>query len=203
MEEVVQNNINLLLFSKDDFLLNSLKEEIDLNVVSFDKNDNIDVDFYDIYVFDFQNEELINSILKQVVVENKLIININNSKINGIMNLIAPFDINDLIFYIKNFINFLKNNCFKYKNFVLNCNKNTLTFNKKSVQFTEKECKILKILFMKKEATKNELLQNVCGYDNYFESKAIETLIYGIKIKLKNNSFADFIKYENDTYKVI
>ena len=78
-----------------------------------------------------------------------------------------------------------------------------LTFNKKSAQFTEKECKVLKILFTKKQATKNELLQNVCGYDNYFESKAIETLIYGIKMKLKNNGFVDFIKYENDTYKVI
>ena len=201
-EKIVQNNINLLLFSNDDFLLKSLKEEIDLNIVSLDKNNN-DIDFYDIYVFDCQEDRLIDDIIKQVIVENKLIINIGKNKISGIMNLIIPFDINDLVFYIKNFMNFLENNCFKYGNFVLNINKNTLTFNKKSAQFTEKECKVLKILFTKKQATKNELLQNVCGYDNYFESKAIETLIYGIKMKLKNNGFVDFIKYENDTYKVI
>ena len=200
---MVQNNINLLLFSEDNFLKNSLEEETNLNIVLFDENSRNNIDFYDIYVFDSKKEEEIAKFIQEIVTDNKLIINISQNKINGVMNLIKPFDINDLIFYIKNFTIYLNNNCFKYKNFVLNINKNTITCDKKSVQITEKEGKILKILFTQKEATKNELLQDVCGYDNYFESKAIETLIYGIKMKLKNNNFIDFIKYENEIYKVI
>ena len=58
-------------------------------------------------MFDCQEDKLINDIIKQVVVENKLIINIGKNKISGIMNLLIPFDINDLVFYVKNFVNFL------------------------------------------------------------------------------------------------
>lgn len=198
----MMNNIKLLLFSNDVFLSKTLKDEFtNLEIVLNENNNNLNE--YSIIVFDGIEKEKIISMLDNFSYENKLVINLSNDKIENIMTLSLPFNVNTLIFQINNFIHYLNNNCFSYKNIILNINKNTLIENFNKIILTEKETEIIRLLFTQKPITKEQLLQNVCGYDNVFETKAIETLVYNIKVKLKNNKIDDFIEYKNGIYQVI
>lgn len=194
------DNISILLYSNDKNLFKVLNSETNLEIEFFTKQNFND---YFIIIFDNIDEVKMLKILKNINFSNKLIINLGKIFIKNIINLTQPINFNDLIKHINNFKQYFINNCFIIEhNTILNCNKNILTYLNINIELTEKEANIIKTIFNHNNVSKEELLNLACGYDSNIETRTLDTLIYNIKTKLKNQNVNDFIIYENGFYKI-
>ncbi len=188
--------MEILLFSKDDFLINFFK----LNYNCVDLKDN--KKYYNIVIFDNCKDLFIKKYINNINFDNQLFINIGNNNIDKLNNFNIPFKIIDLIKTIENFKNYYKNNIFIYSNGVLNINKKHFT-NKdnKIIYFTDKEIELLKFLIFNKKATKEELLNNI--WDTKIQNiKLVENIIYNLKQKFLSIEMDNFIFYDDNFYKI-
>lgn len=191
--------MSIFLMSNDKFLFNFIKNNVNTDVYFGDSED-IDYNKYFIFIFDLTEEEKIKNIMQNIDLNFNLVININKFRIENIINIELPFKVNILKDHIDTYISYINKYCIFDDKFKLNKNKNTVFINNKNIQLTEKECLLISTLYNMGKVNKDELLKIVCGgYDN---SKAIETLIYNIRFKLKNNGIEDFVSCQNGYYKL-
>ena len=193
--------MNILLLSTDKFLINFIKSTTEYNVdVFFDDVNEINYNNYSIIIFDSVEQDKVSEILKNINYNFSLVININSYRLNNAINIEIPFKVNILKDHIEKYIEYTNKYCIICGGFKLNMNKNILFINNKNIFLTEKECLLLYTLYKYKKVYKDNLLKIVCGYDD--NSRAIETLIYNVRFKLKNNGVEDFIVCQDGFYKL-
>ena len=169
-------------------------------------NDKILLDEYDVLLMD-------NNVKTNISLENiqipKVLIKKQGEKNNkdSIFNLVITLPIN-LIDFNQNIINlsqkhkFGKNSLIKIKDYVLDKNERTLKRNDKKIKITEKEIYFIETLFESTEpVNKNFILENVWKYSKSTDTHTVETHIYRLRQKIKNN-FNDnnFIKHSTKGY---
>lgn len=183
--------MEILLFSNDKFLIDFLKGKYATVYTEKNKKEN------NVIIFDNCDDSFIQKNIEDINIDNKLIINIGNSKIDNLNNFATPFRIMDLYKAIENFKNYYEKNIFVYSYGVLNIDKKHFT-NKQNVSFyfTDKEIEILKFLIINKEVTKEELLNNL--WDTKVQNiKLVENVIYSLKQKFLSLEIEDFILNKN------
>lgn len=193
--------MNIALVSKDKFLYNFIKSEfkIDVDILSFETLLNTDLTKYSIFIFDNIEINILKNLLQRINNELNLVINISNEKIDNIINIEQPFRINILKEHITSYINYFNKYFIQKGNIILNTKKDSLFIDNKLIQLTEKECQLIVLLIKKNRISRDELLKVICGYS---ESRAVDTLVYNIRFKLKNNDIDDFIICNNSYYEL-
>lgn len=193
--------MNIAIFSCDNFLISFLRKNlVDLNItICQNAYEGLNYSEYSIFILDLLDKQDVEYIIDKINLNFSLIININKFRLNNAINIDIPFKISILKDHVETYIDYLDKYCIFDIKFKLNINKNIISINNKNIQLTEKECLLMKTLYEKNKVYKDDLLKIVCGYDN---SRAIETLIYNIRFKLKNNNVEDFITCKNGYYEL-
>lgn len=193
--------MNIALLSKDKFLIDFIKTIQNCDVDVFSGNfEKINYNDYLIFILDSIPQDTVCDMVKNINCDFSLIININSYRLNDVINIEIPFKINTLKDHVEKYIGYINKYCIIDEKFKLNMNKSILFINNKNIFLTEKECLLLRTLYEQKKVYKDDLLKIVCGYDD--NSKAIETLIYNVRFKLKNNGIEDFIICQDGFYKL-
>ncbi len=189
-----------LLVSQDNFLASFLNQETNQEVVVIDKIEDFLLNGFNIFIFDQVQKNELNKVIDKINKICTLTINIANYQVDEVINLKPPFKLNTLKSHINTYIEYCNKFVLSKGNLVLNLNKECLVIdNTTTLNLTEKECKVLEILFNNDQVDKNLLLKQLCGYD---ESRAVDTIIYNIKSKLKIHQIADFIESNSKYYKI-
>lgn len=187
--------MNILLLSKDEFLIDFLKSKYESLEVKNSKFLNLkdDEKDYDVVIFDNFKTSLILNYIGGMNLDNKLVINISNEKIDGAVNISLPFKINNLTEIINNFIKYFENNIIKILCGTLNANKKHFTDKtNKSISLTDKEIEVLQFLIKNNDITKEDLFVNLWN-TKVQNIKLVETIIYNIKQKFSSIGIDDFI----------
>lgn len=193
--------MNILIFSDDNFLINTLKQNAQNRVDNYNNSLEQLINNYEIIIFDSLEKDTLEQYLIKINLNNKFVININNFHLNNISNIKLPFSIDDLFKKINNFEIYYNNNVLKCYNGLLNIENNTYTENRITIQFTSKEMDFINAIIGCKK-TKEELLKQVWNQKIY-DSKVIETTLYNIKQKLLQNNINIFIVYNDGFYQLL
>ena len=97
---------------------------------------------------------------------------------------------------------FNKNSLIKIKNYILDKNERVLRLDNKTLKITEKEIYFIETLHLsKKPLSKNYILKNIWSYSSDADTHTVETHIYRLRQKIKDN-FDDnnFIRNTSDGY---
>ena len=125
------------------------------------------------------------------------------NKFDGILTLpISVFELNKIIENSVARKNFNINSEIKIKEYNLNKNEKKLSKNKNFVSLTEKEIHLLE-LFLKQKGSvpKNEILNKVWKYSKDADTHTVETHIYRLRKKIKDNfSDENFILNDKEGY---
>jgi len=97
---------------------------------------------------------------------------------------------------------FDQNSIVKVKDYILDKNTRFLKRNKNSVKITEKEMYFIeKLKNSSKPLTKDYILKNIWGYSSDTDTHTVETHIYRLRQKIKNQfDDKDFIKHTKEGY---
>tara|TARA_B100000287_G_C20364177_1_gene675053 strand:+ start:116 stop:751 length:636 start_codon:yes stop_codon:yes gene_type:complete len=97
---------------------------------------------------------------------------------------------------------FDQNSIVKVKDYILDKNTRFLKRNKNSVKITEKEMHFIeKLKNSSKPLTKDYILKNIWGYSSDTDTHTVETHIYRLRQKIKNQfDDKDFIKHTKEGY---
>lgn len=188
--------MNILLFSKDKFLINLLMKQFD-NVDLKENNK-----CYMVVVFDNYNQDFIKKYIITLNLDNYLIINIAENQIDNISNLYMPFKAEDLISKIDKYITYYKENIIECSKGILNLNKKHFTNIKNNIiYFTDKEIELIKFLKDNNKVTKEDLLDNLWNVQIH-DNKVVETVLYKIKRKFKTININDCILSSDGFYRI-
>ena len=125
------------------------------------------------------------------------------NKFDGILTLpISVFELNKIIENSVARKSFNINSEIKIKEYNLNKNEKKLSKNKNFVSLTEKEIHLLE-LFLKQKGSvpKNEILNKVWKYSKDADTHTVETHIYRLRKKIKDNfSDENFILNDKEGY---
>ncbi len=99
---------------------------------------------------------------------------------------------------------FDKNSLVKVKNYILDKNSRLLKKNKNSVKVTEKEMNFIEELNNSTDPlTRDYILQNIWGYSSDADTHTLETHIYRLRQKIKNEfNDENFIKHSKEGYSI-
>lgn len=175
--------LKALIISEKDFLHQALVSYSAYDgVISF-VNYVSYIDGYDVYISDFSIEK-----------ENVIIAKSSDGMI----------DIAEVISCIDQIVH-RSNNVVEYKDLKLEIASKTLIFEGDSLDLTSVETSILKTLIMhhKEGATRDYLLNNILGYTNDTETKALENHIYKLRKKLESLTLKIAISKTDDGYKIV
>ena len=99
---------------------------------------------------------------------------------------------------------FDKNSLVKVKNYILDKNSRFLKKNKNSVKVTEKEMNFIEELNNSTDPlTRDYILKNIWGYSSDADTHTVETHIYRLRQKIKNEfNDENFIKHSKEGYSI-
>lgn len=192
--------MNILIFSDDNFLISTLKQNVQNKVDNYNILKQL-INNYEIIIFDNLEKGTLEQYLIKINLNNKLVININNFHLNNISNIKLPFNIRYLLEKINNFEIYYNSNVLKCYKGLLNIENNTYTENRITIQFTHRETDFINAIIDCKK-TKEELLKQVWNQKIY-DTKVIETTLYNIKQKLLQNNINNFIVYNDGFYQLL
>tara|TARA_Y100000591_G_C21841011_1_gene705637 strand:+ start:1378 stop:2007 length:630 start_codon:yes stop_codon:yes gene_type:complete len=206
------HKINVLCLALNDFntSLEELKEFLKFDVTFFDdRHEILKKNDYQILLI---HEHFLkkNSIQLESLKEKqsiKIFLSITNKTIPEYVNysLKLPTNLKELNTLIENSVikkNFNKNSSIKIKNYILDKNEKKLSQNDKSIYLTEKEIQLLELfLKTKKSLNKDQILKDVWHYSEEADTHTVETHIYRLRKKIKDEFFdKEFIINEKDGY---
>ena len=202
-------NINVACFCNENFTksLEELKSFFGFNLISknIDIND-LKINKFHAIVTDSENNKqnlLNNTSIPKILIQKDSKINKSQESFALIVKLplnIVKFN-QDIIDICKKY-EFNKNSLIKIKNYILDKNARVLKKDNTILQVTEKEIIFLEMLCSsKKPLSRSYILKNVWGYSSEADTHTVETHIYRLRQKIKNN-FQDnnFIKNSESGY---
>lgn len=206
------HKINVLCLASNDFniSLEELKEYLKFNV-KFSNNKYIELNNYDYQIL-LIHENFLNDKTNELDLEKKtqcikVFLSCTNKPIPKYIdyNLKLPINLKELNTAIENSVvkkSFSKNSSIKIKNYILDKNKKKLSQNEKSIYLTEKEIQLLELfLETKKSINKDQILKDVWKYSEEADTHTVETHIYRLRKKIKDNfSDNEFIINKKDGY---
>ncbi len=202
-------NINIASFCNKNFndALEELKSFFTFNLHLNLKNFNdLDEKKINAVIIDFNNsKKLLPSNIKQPIIFVQ-----ENNKISGSKNvysLVVKLPLNviqfnqDIINVCKKF-EFKKNSLINIKNYILDKNERLLKKNGISLKITEKEIDfITKLYLSSKPLNRDYILKNIWNYSSETDTHTIETHIYRLRKKIKNQfNDENFIKNSKNGY---
>ncbi len=125
--------------------------------------------------------------------------NIEYKQALNIIKLKKPLHLNNLINQTEKILNTLERGIV-FKNFYIL--DNTLYYKEKEEKLGEKEVEIIKYLYKNNNCKKEDLLNEVWGYNSDIETKVLENTINKIKQKLKSIDIEDFIVLQDGEYTI-
>lgn len=185
---MIKNRQNILLITEDNTIIEYVTKSFNGCEVDVYADDLQLSNKYDLVIvddFDKYNK------IKNLFIFN-IIINISNNAINynNVVVVKKPF-------YLKNLLNIIKKsmlNLCKVLNFkIFKIVNGTVYYNDMEENFGNKELDIIKYLLNNGLSTKDELLNNIWGYNKEIETRVFENTINKIKQKLKNIGIDNFI----------
>jgi len=196
-------NINVACFCNENFTksLEELKSFFGFNLISknIEIND-LKTNKFQAIVTDSENNKknsLNNTSIPKVLIQKDSQINKSQESFALVVKLplnIVKFN-QDIIDICKKY-EFNKNSLIKIKNYILDKNARVLKKDNTTLQVTEKEITFLEMLCSsKKPLSRSYILKNIWGYSSEADTHTVETHIYRLRQKIKNN-FQDtnFIK---------
>ena len=204
----------VLVFGTKNFIqsLDEIKDFFDFNPISFHKSQNnssllklnsvlIDADVC-------VNLDLLNLIKN---LNDKSILLIDSKNIDYTYNfsikISRPFnllDFNRQVVYLLSSTTFNQNSSIQINNYILDKNEKKLKKNKIFINITEREVQLIELLFsQKKSLSKKDILQKIWHYSKDADTHTVETHIYRLRKKIKENFFDDnFIINKDNGYSI-
>mgnify|MGYP003950701929 CR=1 FL=1 len=194
------HKITVLAFGSQNFntSLEELKDYLNFKLTTTNKK--IETKLFENYDILFFHQDFLKDNSSEQLLQNSNKIKIlafNNNKIksnNFTDRIQLPTSIANINFIIENSIvkkKFLINSFIRIKNYILDKNEKKLIQNKNYILLTEKEIQLLELfLSHKKPISKDKILNQVWKYSNDADTHTVETHIYRLRKKIKEN-FAD------------
>ena len=204
----------VLVFGTKNFIqsLDEIKDFFDFNPIYFNKGKNnssllklnsvlIDADVC-------ANLDLLNLIKN---LNDKSILLIDSKNIDYTYNfsikISRPFnllDFNRQVVYLLSSTTFNQNSSIQINNYILDKNEKKLKKNKIFINITEREVQLIELLFsQKKSLSKKDILKKIWHYSKDADTHTVETHIYRLRKKIKENFFDDnFIINKDNGYSI-
>jgi len=169
-------------------ILNEIKENLNFEMIKSNNNEFINTKF------DQKSNYLIISSKKQRNLDNCLALDKVPIKLEKVIELIN--------------INFLKNKFsdqsdLKIGKYKLDLNSRKIILNNKTLNLTERETNLIIFINQKGNANIKELQKEVWNYSTDLETHTVETHIYRLRKKMKDNfDDEEFILYDNNGYSI-
>ncbi len=192
-------NSSILIIGNDITVNESLEEVFASYDIAYFSNKNFsshDFKKYNLIILD--DFELNQKTMEDLLSHNN-IINISSNHYDGIINLARPFSLQNLFFTINNFL-LKKNKIIEFRDFTIE--DNILKIGDLEIEFGNKEVSLIKYLFNNLSVSKNDLLENIWGYNEEMETKVLENTVNKIKQKFKSVNITDFIVSDDGKYKI-
>ena len=169
-------------------ILNEIKENLNFEIIKSNNNELINTKF------DQKSNYLIISSKKQRNLDNCLALDKVPIKLEKVIELIN--------------INFLKNKFsnqsdLKIGKYKLDLNSRKIILNNKTLNLTERETNLIIFINQKGNVNIKELQKKVWNYSTDLETHTVETHIYRLRKKMKDNfDDEEFILYDNNGYSI-
>ena len=169
-------------------ILNEIKENLNFEMIKSNNNEFINTKF------DQKSNYLIISSKKQRNLDNCLALDKVPIKLEKVIELIN--------------INFLKNKFsdqsdLKIGKYKLDLNSRKIILNNKTLNLTERETNLIIFINQKGNVSIKELQKKVWDYSTDLETHTVETHIYRLRKKMKDNfDDEEFILYDNNGYSI-
>ena len=202
-------NINVACFCNENFTksLEELKSFFGFNLIykNIDINDLKNNKFHAIVIDSDNNKKssFNNTVIPKILIQKD--IKANKSKESFALIVKLPLNIvqfnQDVIDVCKKY-EFNKNSLIKIKDYILDKNARVLKKDDTKLQVTEKEIIFLEMLCSsKKPLSRSYILKNIWRYSSEADTHTVETHIYRLRQKIKNNfQDTDFIKNSTEGY---
>ena len=202
-------NINIACFCNKNFTyaLSELKSFFGFTLISENlKINGLDEEKISAVILDVENSK---KLLSSNIIKPKILI-YGTEKIGGLKNIFSlvvklPLDVvqfnQDVINVCKKF-EFKNNSLINIKNYILDKNERMLKKNNILLKITEKEINFIEMLHSSpKPLSRDFILKNIWNYSSQTDTHTIETHIYRLRQKIKNQ-FKDnnFIKNSKNGY---
>jgi len=202
-------NINVACFCNENFTksLEELKSFFGFNLIykNIDINDLKNNKFHAIVIDSDNNKKssFNNTVIPKILIQKD--IKANKTKESFALIVKLPLNIvqfnQDVIDVCKKY-EFNKNSLIKIKDYILDKNARVLKKDDTKLQVTEKEIIFLEMLCSsKKPLSRSYILKNIWRYSSEADTHTVETHIYRLRQKIKNNfQDTDFIKNSTEGY---
>ena len=199
-------DINIIIFSNNDFFnsFNELENHCNFKINSHDKGiltSKSILLIHEDYLSNKKNVDYIEKLknIKIILLSKKF--NIKNINYNLKITLPLFFtEINSMIQNLKIKSDFNINSSIKIKNYLLDKNTKKLKYNNLFIVLTEKEINILELLLSNnKPISKNSLLKLVWNYSKDTDTHTVETHIYRLRKKVKDQFNDDDLIFNTKT----
>jgi hypothetical protein len=180
--------LKTLVLSDDDELIKNISVFFGDKIV-LEKNKTDKLIDYSIFILDSLNKKEIDELLNKINSSISCIININSSvTIEEQYNFKLPFKVIEIFKILENFIDFYSKNVIEISNTIkFNTKDRYIIVENENISLTEKECELVEFLHKNKESTREDILKNIWRRGENPDFKVLDTVIYGIKQKLKKN----------------
>tara|TARA_Y100000590_G_C15643780_1_gene986053 strand:+ start:715 stop:1356 length:642 start_codon:yes stop_codon:yes gene_type:complete len=186
--------IKTIIDDKEKFLFSNFLNSFDtikFTFINYKKIDEINDEIFFIIFSNDTNVKYINSIKKKFsnTKYEKLIFFLpatlkNEIKKNHVKTIFYPININS---FKKKLTDYIDLNQIVFEN--LNLNSKNILYNSKknsSIYLTESECSILRLFFLKKIVSKNQIKTEVLKIKESVDSKSLETHLYRLRKKISS-----------------
>ena len=204
-------NIKVGCISGENFIksLEEVKSFFSFKLVSIDeKSDNLIDDTYNALIVEgkLENKNLFGKTkIPKILIQNKGLKRTSKNSFELIFKL--PMNIIEFNQTIVDFCKkyeFNKNSLIKIRDYILDKNERILKKGDKTLKITEKETNFIDMLnSYKKSLSKEYILKNIWAYSPDTDTHTVETHIYRLRQKIKDNfGDSDFIKNTEDGYSI-
>ena len=193
---------DVLVFGTKNFIqsLDEIKDFLDFNPIYFNKSrDNSSLLKLNSVLIDADvcgNLDLLN-LIKNLNYKSILLIDSKNIdyNYNFSIKISRPFnllDFNRQVLYLLSSTTFNQNSSIQINNYVLDKNEKKLKKKEIFINITEREVQLIELLFsQKKSLSKKDILKKIWHYSKDADTHTVETHIYRLRKKIKENFFDD------------